>query len=124
MNEYYQKRILAIIDRELTIDKKIRVELHPIINSLSKDKKNNLNLSLETTQNKHFKYILSKIKDELCKIPISDIDETILNPLVQNRIDEILELNLTRLSENEQKEINNNLNVFQDFTKHIDKNKY
>ena len=124
MDEYYQKKIVALIDRELIIDKNIRVELSPIVKSLTKDKKNNLNLSIETTQNEHFRNVLYKIREELCKTQISDFDERISNLLTQNRIDEIIELNLTKLSEKEQKKINNNLNILDDFVKNIDKNKY
>ena len=124
MNEYYQKRIISIINRELAIDKKIRIEFNVIIKLLPIDKKRNLNLSLETIQNKHFKTILSKIKDEFDQLQISDFDDSFISPLAQNRIDEILELNLTNLPEKEQKDINHNLNIFDDINKNIDKNKY
>jgi predicted RNA-binding protein with RPS1 domain len=124
MNEYYQKRIISIINREIAIDQKIRVELNVIIKLLPIDKKKNLNLSLETIQNKHFKTILNKIKDELNQSQISDFDDSLLSPLAQNRIEEILELNLTNLSEKEQKEINRNLNILDDIYKNIDKTKY
>ncbi|MDI5950439.1 MULTISPECIES: hypothetical protein [Flavobacterium] len=124
MNEYYQKRIISIINREIEIDKKIRVELNSIIKLLPIDKKKNLTLSLETIQNKHFKTILNKIKDELDQSQISDFDDSLLSPLAQNRIEEILELNLTNLSEKEQKEIDRNLNILDDIYKNIDKTKY
>ena len=124
MNEYYQKRIISIINREIEIDKKIRVELNSIIKLLPIDKKKNLTLSLETIQNKHFKTILNKIKDELDQSQISDFDDSLLSPLAQNRIEEILELNLTDLSEKEQKEIDRNLNILDDIHKNIDKTKY
>ena len=124
MNEYYQKRIISIINREIEIDKKIRVELNSIIKLLPIDKKKNLTLSLETIQNKHFKTILNKIKDELDQSQISDFDDSLLSPLAQNRIEEILELNLTDLSEKEQKEIDRNLNILDDIYKNIDKTKY
>ena len=124
MNEYYQKKITTLIDTELIIDRKIRVELCPILQSLTKDKKHNLNLSIETTQNEHLKKVLYKIREELCKTQIIDFDEKNSNIFTQNRIDEILELNVTKLSEKEQKEINNNLNNLDDFSKNIDRNKY
>jgi transcriptional regulator of heat shock response len=124
MNEYYQKRIISIINRELAIDQKIRVEFSAINKLLPIDKKKNLNLSIETIQNKHFKTILSKIKDEFDQSKISDFDDSLISSLAQNRIDEILELNLTNLSEKEQKEINRNLNIFDEINKNIDKNKY
>jgi hypothetical protein len=124
MNQYYQKRIISIINREIEIDKKIRVELNSIIKLLPIDKKKNLTLSLETIQNKHFKTILNKIKDELDQSQISDFDDSLLSPLAQNRIEEILELNLTNLSEKEQKEIDRNLNILDDIHKNIDKTKY
>ena len=124
MNEYYQKRIVAIIEREFEIDKKMRVDLEPILKILPTDKRNNLYLSIETIQNVHFKNLLEKIKDELSKTQISEIDEIILNSLTQNRIDEILEFNLTKLSEKEQKKISDNLGIINDISKNIDKNKY
>jgi transcriptional regulator of heat shock response len=124
MNEYYQKRIISKINRELAIDQKIRVEFSAIIKMLPIDKKKNLNLSIETIQNKHFKTILCKIKDEFDESQILDLDDSIISPLAQNRIDEILELNLTNLSEKEQKEINRNLNIFDEINKNIDKSKY
>lgn len=88
------------------------------------DRKKNLTLSLETIQNKHFKTILNKIKDELDQSQISDFDDSLLSPLAQNRIEEILELNLTNLSEKKQKEIDRNLNILDDIYKNIDKTKY
>ena len=95
-----------------------------LIKLLSIEKQKNLNLSLESIQNKHLKTILNNIKSELCNSKKADSDDSILIPFVQNRIDEILELNLNYLSEKERSEINHNLNTFNKITSKIDKNKY
>ena len=124
MNEFYQKRILSIINRELAIDEKIRIEINVIIKLLTIEKQKNLKLSLETIQNNHFKTILSTIKSELSNSQIVDSDDSILIPFVQNRIDEILELNLNNVSEKERTEINHNINTINKITSKIDKNNY
>jgi hypothetical protein len=124
MNEFYQKRILSIINRELAIDEKIRIDINVIIKLLTIEKQKNLKLSLETIQNNHFRTILSNIKSELCNSQIVDSDDSILIPFVQNRIDEILELNLNNVSEKERTEINHNLNTINKITNKIDKNNY
>ena len=91
MNEFYQKRLLSIINRELAIDEKIRIDINVIIKLLTIEKQKNLKLSLETIQSNHFKTILSTIKSELYNSQIVDSDDSILIPFVQNRIDEILD---------------------------------
>lgn len=124
MDDHLQNKIILIITAELSIDKRIRNELKDISSSLTTDKKKKLELSIEIIQNKQIKNVLNKIMSELNQLQITQPDELILSKLAQDRIDEILDYNLKCFSEKEQKEIEGNLNILEDFRKNLKEGKY
>ncbi len=124
MNEFIQNRISSMIDRELSIDRKIREKFAEFFEVLPEDKRKNLSLSLETIQNENLKNLLGKILEEVNSKGISNQDDSALELFVEKRFDEITDFNISTLPENEQKEIKRNVDILEKIKNNIDKYKF